>query len=161
MHGPKGPEAGPQNKKPARMTLKDGYLRSLGAPARHYFPVTKSVPNNASVTAKNFIAEHRTAFGINSRRIDFSHKKSSNNSGRSYERFQQTYSGIPVFGAEVLVQLTATGGIEFVLSDIMRNTRSLDSEKVSTAPTISAVDAEFSRVLSAMLDQRVWFGRLR
>jgi Zn-dependent metalloprotease len=89
------------------------------------------------------MTEHRAAFGINSRRIDFSHKKSKKKSGRSYERFQQTYSGIPVFGAEVLVQLTATGGIEFVLSDIMRNTRSLDSEKVSTAPTISAVDAEF------------------
>ncbi|MHC5185115.1 MAG: M4 family metallopeptidase, partial [Planctomycetota bacterium] len=118
-------------------------MRSLGAPARHYFPVTKNVPNNALLTAQNFIAEHRTAFGINSRRIDFSHKKSKKKSGRSYERFQQTYSGIPVFGAEVLVQLTATGGIEFVLSDIMRNTRSLDSEKVSTAPTISAVDAEF------------------
>jgi len=127
----------------ARVSLEDGYLRILGAPANHHFPVSKAVAGNPTVTAKNFIAERSAAFGVKSKAVDFAPKKSKKRDGRSYERFQQTYSQIPVFGAEVVIQLNVSGGVEYVVSDIMRETIALDDGKVSTVPMISAADAKF------------------
>jgi Zn-dependent metalloprotease len=143
MQGPTGDVVQPVKGESARVSLKDGYLRILGAPANHYFPVSKEVTGNPTVTAKNFVVERSAEFGIKSKAVDFASKKSKKKDGRSYERFQQTYSRIPVFGAEVVIQLNVSGGVEYVVSDIMRETSTLDDGKVSTVPTISAADAEF------------------
>lgn len=143
MRGPTGAAVQMVKEESARVSLKDGYLHTLGAPANHYFPVSKAVAGNPTATAKNFIAEHGAAFGVKSKAVDFAPKKSRKRNGRSYERFQQTYSQIPVFGAEVVIQLNASGGVEYVLSDIMRETSELDDGKISTVPTISSADAEF------------------
>jgi Zn-dependent metalloprotease len=143
MRGPTGTEVQPVKGESARASFEDGYLRALGAPAGHYFPVSKAVAGNPTVTAKNFIAERSTAFGVKSKAVDFAPKKSKKRGGRSYERFQQTYSQIPVFGAEVVIQLNVSGGVEYVVSDIMRETSALDDGKVSTVPTIPAADAKF------------------
>ncbi|MHC4881765.1 MAG: M4 family metallopeptidase, partial [Planctomycetota bacterium] len=146
MRAPQDVAAGQKNGKSARTGYKNGYLRSLGAPADHVFPVTKVVKGNPRATAKNFIGEHGKAFGVISKSIDFAHKKSKKKNGRNYERFIQTYSNIPVFGGEMIVQLDDAGGVVFVLSDIMTDTGDLDGGKVSVAPSISAADAVFLAV---------------
>ncbi|MDH4201556.1 MAG: M4 family metallopeptidase [Phycisphaerae bacterium] len=146
MRAPQGVAAGQENGKSARTGYKNGYLRSLGAPADHVFPVTKVVKGNPRATAKNFIGEHGKAFGVISKSIDFAHKKSKKKNGRNYERFIQTYSNIPVFGGEMIVQLDDAGGVQFVLSDIMTDTDALDGGKVSVAPSITAEEAAFLAV---------------
>jgi hypothetical protein len=130
----------------ARVSLKDGYLSVLGAPENHYFPVSVVVANNPTGTAKNFISEHSAALGVKSKAVDFTSKKSKKRDGRGYERFQQIYSRIPVYGAEVIIQLNVSGGVEYMFSDIMRKTSELDDRKVSTVPTILSADAEFLAV---------------
>ncbi|MHC5183162.1 MAG: M4 family metallopeptidase, partial [Planctomycetota bacterium] len=143
MHGPNGAMAESGKGKSARVSLKDGCLRSLAAPANHFFPVSEIVAGNPTATAKNFIAEHGVAFGIKSKAVGFAPKSSKKRNSRSYERFRQTYSGIPVYGAEVIVQLNASGGVEYVASDIIRQTSAFDEGKVTVIPTILAEDAEF------------------
>jgi len=146
IRGPKGAAAEPAKEKRTRVVLSNGDLRSLGAPSGHYFPVGKVVAGNSAATARNFIAEHAVAYGVRSNAVDFSLKKSRKKNGRNYERFYQTYLQIPVFGAEMLVQLNDAGGVEFTLSDIMRDTGVLDSGQISTVPTVSAGDARDSAI---------------
>ncbi|MHC4646992.1 MAG: M4 family metallopeptidase [Planctomycetota bacterium] len=123
-------------------TTEKGYLRFLGAPASHYFPVSLVVHGNPESTARNFLAERDAAFGIISEAIDFTTKKVKTKTGRNYVRFQQTYAEIPVFGGEIIIQLNESGGVEYVLSDIMRETKRLDKGKLSIIPSIRAVDAQ-------------------
>jgi len=143
MRGPAGAAAQSIKGESARVYFEDGYLRVLGAPANNYFPVNKAVAGSPTVTAKNFITERGAVFGVKSKAVDFVPKKSEGKNSHGYERFQQTYSQIPVFCAEVVIQLNVSGGVEYAFSHIMRKTGELDGGKVSTVPTISAADAEF------------------
>ena len=143
MRSSDGAQAQSDKESAIRTEYRDGSLNVLGAPAGYYFQVGNVVANDSAATAKNFIAERRAEFGVTSDKVDFSLRKSRKREGRSYERFQQTYSQIPVFGAEVIIQLNASGGVEYALSDIMRNTNALDNGALSTVPTILAADASY------------------
>ena len=126
----------------ARVSLSnDGYLRHLGAPASFQFPTTHVVSGKPSETARNFLEEHRLLLGARSSKVDFRSIRSKAKSGRNYEYFQQVYDGIPVFGAQVIVQVNALGGVEYLLSDIGRETDTLDSNTLSIAPLISSAEA--------------------
>ncbi len=143
MRGANGVAVGQQEGKAARTGYKNGHLRSIGAPGKHSFAVTDVIAGNPQATAKNFINEHGRAFGVISKSVDFAHKKSKKRNGRNYERFIQSYSGIPVFGGEMIVQLDDAGGVVFALSDIMTDTRSFDDNTVSLSPSLAADDAGF------------------
>ena len=125
-----------------RFSIADGYLRSLGAPPSQYFPVSIAIPSDPERTARSFLAERGRAFGIVSKVVDFQTLKVRAKNDRRYVRFQQTYAGIPVFCAEMIVQLNPLGGVESVLSDILRKTEFLDDGKVSTVPSISSDGAK-------------------
>jgi bacillolysin len=115
---------------------KNGYLRFLGASPGHYFPVSSVVQGNAEATAKNFLTEHKGAFGTGSGALDLVTRKMKTRSSRSHVRFQQTYGEIPIFGAEAIVQLNEAYGVEYVLNDVMRDTELLDSGELPITPTI-------------------------
>ncbi|MFC1605227.1 M4 family metallopeptidase, partial [Planctomycetota bacterium] len=121
---------------------KHGHLRSLGAPPSQHFPVSSKIPGNAQATARNFLKEHKTAFGIESRSLDFVTKKAKTRREHNYVRFEQTYTGIPVFAAETVVQLNEDGGVEFVSSDIITDAESLDVGDISLISSIAGFDAE-------------------
>jgi Zn-dependent metalloprotease len=129
------------NHDPVRISTEDGYIRTLGAPSKQFFPIGNPVAGDRRAMARNFLAEHGPAFGIRSKAIDFTSKKSGQRENRRFERLQQTYGGIPVFGAEVVIQFNEFDGVEYVASDILRTTDTLDEGAVSTIPTIPADDA--------------------
>ena len=81
MRGPAGVAAQPAKGESARTSFDEGYLRALGAPANNYFPVSNVVAGNPTATAKNFIAERGTAFGVKSKAVDFASKKSREKNG--------------------------------------------------------------------------------
>ena len=137
MNGP----GQPLQESPRFSMANDGHLRSLGAPPSHYFPVTSVVPADPEATARNFMQEQGKVFGIRSPAVDFSTLSVKTRGSRCYVRFQQTYRGLPVFASEIIVQLNTLGGVESVLSDIMRDTEDLDAGNVSTVPSISEDDA--------------------
>lgn len=124
------------------LKTKNGHLRILGAPPSQHFPVSSIVHGDAQATAKNFLAEHKAAFGIKSRGLDFVTKKVKTGRERNYVRFEQTYTGISVFAAETVVQLNGGGGVEYVSSDIMTDTESLDVGDISLIPSITGFEAE-------------------
>ena len=146
MRGPQGTVAEEVTLRATRTAFKKGHLRSIGAPKGHAFPVSNVVAGDPRATANNFINEQRKAFGADNASVDFAHKKSKVRNGQIFERFRQTYSGIPVFGGEMIIQLNDEGGVQFVLSDIMTETGDLDAGKVSMSPGILAEDVVFLAV---------------
>jgi Zn-dependent metalloprotease len=130
-----------RKEQPRYSVADDGHLSHIGAPPSHYFPVMQVVPGKPAETAHNFLLENRDLFGAKSLRVNFKIKKSRERKGRWYERFQQTYDGIPVFAAEVIVQLNELDGVEYVLSDISRDTKALDEGVLSTDPSVSDKEA--------------------
>jgi Zn-dependent metalloprotease/subtilisin-like proprotein convertase family protein len=132
---------------------KNGHLRILGAPPSQHFPVSSIVQGDAQATAKNFLMEHKAAFGIKSRGLDFVTKKAKTRRDRNYVRFEQTYTGIPVFAAETVVQLNGDGGVEYVSSDIITDTESLDVGDISLIPSITEFKAE-QIAISMMMNEK-------
>jgi len=133
--------AGETPEPPRFAVASDGYLTHIGAPPGSYFPVSVVIPGNHTETARNFLRENRNLFGAKSAAVDFRSMKSKKKDGRSYERFQQTYQGLPVFSGETIVQLNEAGGVEYVLSDICRDTSLLDNGMVPVVPSISPEEA--------------------
>lgn len=127
---------------PIRYSISDdGYLVYLGAPPSYQFLARSATPGQPEVTARNFLSEHANSFGVFSAVVDFKLLKIRSTNNRHYLRFEQTYAGIPVFGAQVTIQLNAQEGIECVLSDIERNVKDLEAGTVSIVPLISAAEA--------------------
>ncbi len=127
---------------PARFTVgSDGYLLHIGTPPSQYFPTASVVQGNPEATALNFLEEHANLFGITSPAVDFTVLRSKSVGNRNYIRFQQTYAGLPVFAAEVIVQSNTVGGVEYVLSNIARDVKVLDNGVVSTVPLITEDEA--------------------
>lgn len=122
-------------------TEADGYLRLVAAPPGYYFGVATPALDNPDLTARNFIKQYKELFGVISPAVDFKVEKSTEREGRHYIRLQQTYDRIPIFAAQVVVQLNDLGGVEYVLSDIACDVRVLDDGIVSTTPAITAAKA--------------------
>jgi Zn-dependent metalloprotease len=127
--------------KAPRVSLdKEGYVQHLGAPPEHYFPVTSVVTGKSEDTAKNFIKENADILGIKSIAIDFNVLKIKHKNLRKYIRFIQTYAGIHVFGAHVIVQLNELDGVEYLSSDIAKHVEALDNNSLSIVPAISSTE---------------------
>jgi Zn-dependent metalloprotease len=125
----------------------EGYIRFLGAPPSGRFltrqPGGKSL-SAAALTqrAHNFVEDHAGAFGILSDVVSFQTLNTRSHLGKTYVRLDQVYNDVPVFGGQVVVQLDTDGLVINVLSDIMRDTRSLDRGNISVSPDVDAGQAQ-------------------
>ena len=131
--------------KPRTGFAPDGAVRFVGAPAGGWFAVRASAADEVAV-AKTFLDFHRTTFGVSSDHVDFVVKSVRSTvgrgaSGRSAVRLDQLYDGVPVFGAQALVQVGGEG-VEAALLDLLRNTSSLDFQASPTLPDLIAHVAE-------------------
>jgi Zn-dependent metalloprotease len=119
----------------AKYTLtEDGFLRFLAA--RPGSPLALSGGGFASKeeAARAFVGERKTAFGVTSPQVTFSSIRTRQSAARHVVRLQQAYAGVPVFAAEMLVQLDADNRVESVVSDILRDTSPLDAGRIVVAP---------------------------
>jgi len=121
---------------------KEGYLRFLGAPASTHFAVEPDKRGTARQTADAFIEQWRNLFVKDSPAVEFSINRTNSHESRSYVHYRQMYAGLPIRSAEVIVQVNAQGGIDAVMSDIMRDTEFLDAGKLSFITTIDALTAQ-------------------
>lgn len=120
----------------------DGYLRFVGAPLSTNFPVDPNRRATPQEAADAFLEEYRNLFVNESPAVGFQTFRVKTRDSRTYVRYQQMYGDLKVFGAEMVVQVNAAGGIDAVMSDIMRDTEALDTGKVSLNPTIDALTAQ-------------------
>jgi len=76
-----------------------------------------ATPENA---ARGYLSKCGSFFGVNDQAAELKVKREhQTNGGRSVVRFQQAYQDIPVFGGELVMQLTQTNDIIFVNGEIL------------------------------------------
>mgnify|MGYP003641033441 CR=1 FL=1 len=121
----------------------EGFIRFLGAPPGGRFLVRQGAAKSTSAdsTASVFVGDHASAFGADSASTNFRSGPTRSFGGSDYVHLEQFYNDIPVFGGEVVVQVTNTESVQNVMSDIMRDTRVLDDGSLSLSPTLSAAQA--------------------
>ncbi len=124
-------------------TSEDGFVRFVGAPGRAQFRGRGGRGVSAGVAAASFVRDWRGLLANESPRLAYDVFGSQKAGAASTIRFDQTYDGLPVFGAQVVLRVNAAGGIESLLSDVARNTAAFDLGKLSTSPSLSASAAEF------------------
>lgn len=118
-----------------------GFVKFLGAPAGGAFRVETSQKSaGAAAGAKAFVTTHKAAFGLGAS-SSLSEKKSASHAGATFVRFTQSVGGVPVYGAESVVQLNGDGNVVNVMSDVARDTSAFDQGAVSLTPAVSAEDA--------------------
>lgn len=130
--------------KPAQYRqTSDRFLTFIGAPPDTAF-VPSASPKSATPesVARAYLAEHGKAFGISSNRTAFARERIRSRGSDAYVRLEQNYGGIPVFGAQVNVQVNDRGGIQSIFSDILRDTAALDDGRLSLVPTLTRAQAE-------------------
>jgi len=132
--------------RPRISKTKEGHLRTLEARPAEHFSVSSVVPGDAPATARNFLVEHKAAFGIADRRFDLVAKRTRKSQQRRNVRFEQTYEDIPVFAADIVVQLNDAGGVEFVSSDIMTDPKAPADDEFLHLPLITGAEAELIAV---------------
>lgn len=133
---------GVMNEPPRIHLTKDGYLRFIMAPPSTYFAVEPANSKTPQDVAATFLQQWRDLFVNESPTVTFDVIRIKTSNSRSYVRYQQTYNGLEVFGAQMIIQVNKTGGIEAVISDIMRDTEELDTGLVSLNPRIDSSTAQ-------------------
>jgi Zn-dependent metalloprotease len=119
-------------------TTKEGYLHQILTPPSGYLSVPLAISATPEVAALNFIKAYAPLLGIDNKAVAFKTIRSETKVNRTYLRFAQTYSGLPVFGAQMVIHLNGVGGITYLLSNIARDFSILEEGKLVTSPSLSA-----------------------
>ncbi|MBI4557884.1 MAG: M4 family metallopeptidase, partial [Candidatus Hydrogenedentes bacterium] len=135
---------------PRIVNTDSGFLTFIGAPPGTQFSPEPSLSktNNPEAIARGYLSLHAGAFFAKSAGFGFATVRIPQSGGRSYVHLGQTYQGLPVFGAEVMVQVNASGGIDCILSDLMQDPSLLDNRTVSTTPSVAAGQAKAAAITS-------------
>jgi len=88
-------------------------------------------------SARDFINNRRVLFGIDDADTDLTVKQeTTNESGYSFVRFQQTYRGVPVFGGEIVIQHDIDRNIVAAIS------KAIPEIQIDTTPLIEPLAAK-------------------
>jgi hypothetical protein len=107
-----------------------------GTPRALYRVESRSYPGTAQEAARTFLMEQSALLRIETGRSILTTERVITAPGGSHVRFQQYYDSIPVLGADVVVSLTATNLVGWVMNNF-RN----DIHLSMTTPSFSADDA--------------------
>lgn len=129
---------------PRTSTTPEGYLRHIAAPQGNSFQPSAAAKSGdgSDAIAKSFLDEHADAFGIHSSGVSFVTSRVKTENARIYVKLDQLYEGVPVFGAQTIVQMKPGGAIVSVLSDIMRDAPRVYSGELSMSPTFDTTEAK-------------------
>lgn len=133
---------GVAEERPRVLKTTEGYLRFVMAPPSTFFAVEPTKRGTPQETARAFLEQWGDLFVNESTPIAFDAVRVKSVESRTYIRYQQTYAGLEVFGAQMMVQVNRSGGIVAVMSDIMRDSEVLDMGKVSLNPSLDPFAAQ-------------------
>lgn len=130
-----------------------GVVTHVAAPQGRAMAVAGVSPEDGKEQrALAFVETHAEALGIASSRVGLNVHAITTTPERSYVRIRQQYDGIPVHGAEIVMQLQPDGTVKSFLSDIMTDTAALDSDPSATVPGLERSDAsEFALAVANRL----------
>jgi Zn-dependent metalloprotease len=107
------------------------------------------------VRALKFVETHAQALGIVSDRVELNVHAITTTPDRSYVRIKQQYDGIPVHGAEIVMQIQPDGTVKSFLSDIMTDTAAFDGDPSAMEPGLDrAAASEFTLTIANRLLQK-------
>ncbi len=132
--------SGPESPESSRVSVSpDGFVRYLGTASGNYFPATG--PKDPEARARAFLDTWQDLLYRETPGSGYATVKTRSEGERIYVRLQQLYTALPVFGAEIIVQLDAVMNVTNVHSDIMRDFSTFEEGKVGVEPTLSAAQA--------------------
>ena len=138
---------------PVLLTDKGGFIHFLGAPPNGRFTARQPADKSAGPVgiARNFVNDFSGAFGILSPKTDFC-EGTVRREANTFVQMAQTYNGLDVLGAEIVVQVNDDGSVRNIMNGLAKDTVQLDSGKTSLNPTIAAglAPAAAVRLESAM-----------
>jgi len=116
-----------------------GKIRFIGTPLG--IPIKQPILDQRSASpekaARNYLSTCGSLFGLTDQASELQLKRQKETQdGRSVMRFNQTYKGVPIFGAELVVQLNASNDV------IMVNGKILPDIKLDTLPTFDMTSAK-------------------
>ncbi len=116
---------------------RSGLVRFVGTDTDHAVPRGKRLAAGAGpeAVARDFLATYGALFGLSDPAQELTLTSQSSANGQAFVRFQQTAQGIPVFGAELIVQTDAQSNV-LSAGGMLVPRRVLD-----TTPRISAAAA--------------------
>ena len=132
----------PRHGTPRVAPTPSDHLRFLAAPPSAYFSTPSTPGAGPAQRAHTFLEQWRDLLVTAGPAVEFKPVRVKSGARRSNVHFEQTYDGIAVFGARVMVQVGNSGGVECVLSDILRNVGKLGRGSPSTRPAIEAAHAQ-------------------
>ncbi|GAG10142.1 unnamed protein product, partial [marine sediment metagenome] len=142
--------------KPRKAFTDNGFLNFFSAPRKGRIALGASLESApAAEQALGFVAEHGAAFGVKSDSSGFTVLKVDTQPNRTFVRLSQTYANLPVYGAQMVVQVGKSGGIEAVVSDIMSRTFKLDDGRISLTATLSGEEAEDAALEAVASDPKI------
>ncbi len=130
-----------------------GVVTHVAAPRGRSMAVAGVSPEDGKEQrALAFVETQAQALGIASERVGLKVHAITTTPERSYVRIRQQYDGIPVHGAEIVLQLQPDGTVKSFLSDIMTDTAAFDSDPSATVPGLDrAAASEFARAAANRL----------
>ncbi|NOT35133.1 MAG: hypothetical protein HOP12_13375 [Candidatus Eisenbacteria bacterium] len=143
----------------------DGVLHYLGAPAGQAFAAPRRVADRPEVAATSFLADHAVLFGLRDD-VGFRLRRMNPAAERRYLKLEQTVSGIPVFGGELVVQMSLDDGIEAVLGNVARGSSippagaaapALDATRAASSARAIAIGRGATAEFTASEPQLTWF----
>ena len=130
----------------------DGSLAFIAAnPGQSLGGLAKS--GNAVENARSFLLSNREDFGLTSSLTSLEEERVTHSGDKTFVRMQQTLSGLPVFGAQTLVQLSGDGAIECVFNDTLRQTAAFEN---GTAPLEPVLDPDQASAIALAELQRLY-----
>jgi len=151
LHTFKGPGA---TESPTIYQDDNGFIKFLGAPPNAYFEaeVGANKASSPESIASAYVAKHAGAFGVADSKVSLSTTNVKEHGGSSFVRLNQSYDGIPVFGAQMVVQVSG-GNILNLANDTFAQSESLANGGLSLTPKINAASATAAgqRALAAVL----------
>ena len=129
---------------PSMYKLESGYLRFLGAPEDASFSVpvggnTKSMDTPEPAAA--FLNAFSALFGVNYPECALVESRRMMIRNMIYVRFAQYYLGIPVEGAEIVVQVGPDGGIQTVSASVLTDADLPEGRALETRPVLTESQA--------------------
>ncbi|MCX6347926.1 MAG: hypothetical protein NTV79_00275, partial [Candidatus Aureabacteria bacterium] len=118
---------------------KTGKVRFLGTEPGFAIPRSAQISLSATAeeAARSFLETSGILFGLSNQRAELEATRSRPASGgRSMVRFQQVWKGIPVMGAELIVQLDSRKNVLCATGEI------LPAAAIDLTPNVNAADAE-------------------
>jgi Zn-dependent metalloprotease len=116
-----------------------GHVTTFAAPPGRAYAVTRpGADASPEGLALAFLRENRVALGWSKKGATLRAAKSVKRGDRSFVRFEQSFVGLPVYGASAVVQVEANGGVAFALVDIARDDAELHAAGFATEPSVAA-----------------------